>query len=128
MDMPSLIEIKNGERVAPTFSEAEMTARLTKLRAIMAGQDIDTALLTSYHNICYYGDFLFCHFGRLYALVVTQDSVTSVSANIDSPIEPFGGCRRRKGPHQGTRRLVQYRRAAGPDDHARAGTLLRDRR
>lgn len=83
MGMPRLIEIKNGERVKGAFSEAEMAARLAKLRTLMAQQGIDTAVFTSYHNICYYGDFLYCYFGRNYALVVTQDKFTSVSANID---------------------------------------------
>jgi hypothetical protein len=36
MDMPQLIEIKNGEKVKGTFSAEEMTARLAKLRAHMA--------------------------------------------------------------------------------------------
>ncbi len=83
MDMPRLIDISNGARVQPTFSEAEMAARLVRLRAFMVEQGIDVALFTSYHTICYYGDFLYCRFGRNYALVVDQDNVTSVSANID---------------------------------------------
>ena len=83
MDLPRLIEIRNGERVQPTFSEAEMSARLARLRVCMAEQGIDVALFTSYHTISYYGDFLYCQFGRNYALVVDQDNVTSVSANID---------------------------------------------
>ncbi len=83
MDMPRAIEIQNGERVEGTFSDAEMNARLESLRALMAERNIDVALFTSYHNICYYGDFLYCRFGRDYALVVTQARITSVSANID---------------------------------------------
>jgi creatinase len=83
MDMPRVIEIKNGEAVQGTFSAAEMHARLARLRALMAARGIDVALFTSYHNICYYGDFLYCRFGRDYALVVTQERITSVSANID---------------------------------------------
>ncbi len=83
MEMPRVIEIENGEAVRGTFSAAEMNARLAALRALMAARDIDVALFTSYHSICYYGDFLYCKFGRDYALVVTQDRITSVSANID---------------------------------------------
>jgi creatinase len=83
MDMPRLIEIKNGEKVRGTFSAEEMTARLAKLRAQMAQSDVEVALFTSYHNINYYGDFLYCAFGRNYALVVDQDRATSLSANID---------------------------------------------
>jgi creatinase len=83
MDMPSLIEIPNGERVTPTFSNAEMSGRLAKLRALMVDLDIDAALFTSYHNICYYSDFLYCKFGRNYGLVVDQETATLISANID---------------------------------------------
>ncbi len=83
MQMPELIEIKNGEPVKGTFSEAEMTGRLTRLRQQMAQTGIDVALFTSYHSICYYSDFLFCSFGRSYGLVVDQQRSVSISANID---------------------------------------------
>ncbi len=49
----------------------------------MATAEIDAVLFTSYHNIDYYADFLFCQFGRNYGLAVSQDRVTSISANID---------------------------------------------
>ena len=83
MDRPRVIEIENGERIRGTFSAAEMDARLAALRALLAARDIAVALFTSYHNICYYGGCLYCGFGRDYALVVTQDRITSISANID---------------------------------------------
>ena len=83
MQMPELIEIKNGEPDKGTFSAAEMTGRLTRLRQQMAQTGIDVALFTSYHSICYYSDFLFCSFGRSYALVVDQQRSVSISANID---------------------------------------------
>jgi creatinase len=83
MDMPDLIEIKNGSRVKPTFSDAEMERRLSALRREMARRRIDAALFTSYHCINYYADFLYCYFGRSYGLVVTQDKIVSISANID---------------------------------------------
>src|SRR5699024_2529567 len=41
-------------------------------------------ILTSYHNIKYYSDFLFTYFGRSYALVVTQQESITVTANIDA--------------------------------------------
>ena len=94
MDMPRGIEIANGARVPGSFSEAEMNARLGRLRALMADTGVAVALFTSYHNICYYGAFLYCKFGRDYALVVDRDRITSVSANIDGgqpPRPPFGG-------------------------------------
>jgi creatinase len=40
-------------------------------------------LLTSYHNVNYYDDFLYCAFGRPYGLVVDHERSTSVTANID---------------------------------------------
>ena len=73
----------NGERAVPTFSEAEFERRQGAIRAVMGERDIDVALFTSYHNVCYLSDFLYCRFGRRYGLVVDHDTVTSVSAGID---------------------------------------------
>ncbi len=76
-------KIENGTKAVPTFSDSEMQRRLARLRVAMAERDIDAAIFTSYHNINYYADFLHCSFGRPYALVVTQENATTVSANID---------------------------------------------
>ena len=73
----------NGEKVKPTFSAQEMMRRLQAVRKHMADNGIDAALFTSYHNINYYADFMFCYFGRRYGLVVDQDKSTSISAGID---------------------------------------------
>jgi len=81
--MDSTITIENGDRVPHTFSEGEYASRLAQLRGLMARENLDAVVFTSYHNINYYADFLFCHFGRFYAFVVTADKATSVSANID---------------------------------------------
>ncbi len=83
MDMPRLIEIDNGAPAAGTFSDNEYERRLAKLRAHMAEAGVEACLFTSYHNICYYADFLYCQFGRNYGLVVDFDKITTVSANID---------------------------------------------
>ena len=83
MERPQVIEIRNGERSQGTFSEAEMEARLARLRGQMAENGISHALFTSYHNINYYSDFLYCAFGRPYGLVVSEAEATSISANID---------------------------------------------
>ncbi|MCE9664956.1 M24 family metallopeptidase [Halomonas sp. M5N1S17] len=83
MQLPSMIEIPNGEKVVPTFSDAEMQGRLARLRKTMAANDIDAVVMTSYHNINYFSDFVYCKFGRDYGLVVTQDRFTTVTANID---------------------------------------------
>jgi creatinase len=81
--MPRTVEWQNGDKVGGTFSAAEMDRRQGALRRQMTDAGVDACLLTSYHNICYYADFLYCQFGRKYALVVTHDEVTSVSAAID---------------------------------------------
>lgn len=78
-----LLNIPNGEAVLPTFSKEEMQRRTDALRDYMAEHDIEAALFSSYHNINYYADFLYCHFGRFYGLVITQDEHTTISANID---------------------------------------------
>lgn len=83
MQMPPTVLIPNGEKVRPTFSKEEMSGRLAKLRRYMAENDLQAVLFTSYHNINYYSDFVYCRFGRDYGLVVTQDSYTTVTANID---------------------------------------------
>lgn len=83
MDMPQTLMIPNGDKVRPTFSDTEMQSRLAKLRAYMAENSVDAVLFTSYHNINYYSDFVYCRFGRDYGLVVTQDKFTTITANID---------------------------------------------
>ena len=83
MAMPSLINIDNGERVRHSFSDSEYARRIGALRAMMARTGVDSVLFTSYHNINYYSDFLYCSFGRFYGLVVTQDKVVIIAANID---------------------------------------------
>ena len=84
MNLERLKDIPNGEKVVPTFSAIEMESRLTALRKQMADYGLGAVVFTSYHNINYYSDFLYTAFGRPYALVVTLDSATTVSANIDA--------------------------------------------
>ena len=84
MNLERLKEIPNGDKVTPTFTAAEMENRLTTLRKQMADDGLAAAVFTSYHNINYYSDFLYTAFGRPYALVVTPESATTVSANIDA--------------------------------------------
>ena len=83
MQMPQTLPIPNGDKVRPTFSKEELNSRLAKLRRYMAENDLQAVLFTSYHNINYFSDFVYCRFGRDYGLVVTQDSYTTVTANID---------------------------------------------
>jgi creatinase len=79
-----LQNMHNGEKAVPTFSAAEMSRRQDGLRKILVELKLDGAILTSYHNICYFSDFLFCYFGRRYAFVVTAEKAVSVSAGIDA--------------------------------------------
>src|ERR671921_1812871 len=76
--------LKNGEKVTLTFSDAEFERRLAGLRRIMAEKDLDAVVLTSYHSIKYYSDFLFTTFGRPYGMVVTKDDTVTITANIDA--------------------------------------------
>jgi creatinase len=79
-----LQKMHNGEKAVPTFSAAEMTRRQDGLRRILEDLKLDAAVLTSYHNICYFSDFMYCYFGRRYAFVVTAEKALSVTAGIDA--------------------------------------------
>ncbi len=83
MNMPRTKLIPNGNNIDHTFSDAEYICRQTCLRKHMAANNIDAVIFTSIHCINYYSDFLYCSFGRPYALVLTHDKATTVSANID---------------------------------------------
>jgi creatinase len=83
-ELQRLQTMHNGQKTVPTFSAAEMTRRQDGLRAILADLQLDAAILTSYHGINYYSDFLYCSFGRRFAFVVTETRATSVSAGIDA--------------------------------------------
>ena len=80
---PDYFTCHNGEKATLPFSDHEYERRLRKLRELMAQRDVSATLLTSMHNVAYYSGFLYCSFGRPYACVVTQESIITVSANID---------------------------------------------
>ena len=75
--------VGNGKKAKGTFSDAEMRRRLDDIRKYMAANKIDAALFTSYHNINYYADFMYCQFGRRYGFFVDHQHATSISAGID---------------------------------------------
>lgn len=81
---PDAFRFHNGEKAKLPFTIKEYERRLARLRRIMARLDLPAVLLTSMHNIAYYSGFLYCSFGRPYACVVTPDTCTTVSANIDA--------------------------------------------
>ncbi|ASV88542.1 creatinase (plasmid) [Ochrobactrum quorumnocens] len=61
-----------------------MNRRQNGLRTILQELRLDAGLLTSYHNICYFADYLYCSFARRYAFVVTDNIAVSVSAGVDA--------------------------------------------
>lgn len=83
-ELARLKTLHNGSKQPLTFSDAEFERRLSGLRQIMATKSLDAVILTSYHGIKYYSDFLYTTFGRNYALVVTHENSTTVTANIDA--------------------------------------------
>ncbi len=83
-ELERLKVLHNGEKQPLTFSDAEFERRLAGLRRIMSEKELDAVVLTSYHGIKYYSDFLFTYFGRSYAMVVTHDDTVTVTANIDA--------------------------------------------
>ena len=76
-------ELKNGEKAILPFSDDEFENRLSRLRKVIAKRGIDFIVFTSMQNIAYYSGFLYCSFGRPYALIVSNDKNITVSANID---------------------------------------------
>ncbi|MEJ8562105.1 aminopeptidase P family protein [Yoonia sp. GPGPB17] len=83
MDRPQQYRFHQGEKTLP-FADAEYDARLSKLRTAMAAEGVDACVFTSMHNVAYYSGFLYCAFGRPYALVVTPGESVTVSAGIDA--------------------------------------------
>jgi len=83
MDRPGFYRFHQGNRSLP-FAGAEYDARLAGLRAAMAADGIEACVFTSMHNIAYYSGFLYCAFGRPYALVVTDTDCVTISAGIDA--------------------------------------------
>jgi creatinase len=82
-ELQNVITIHNGDKAPRVFSDAEIEGRLARLRSHMAEIGIEAVLFTSYHNINYFNDFVYCSFGRPYGLVVTADKSVAVVANID---------------------------------------------
>jgi creatinase len=57
----------------------------------MAQSGLDAVVFTSMHNVAYYSGFLYCAFGRPYALVVTMTQSVTISAGIDAA-QPWRRC------------------------------------
>lgn len=91
MQRPEFFRFHNGEKAILPFSQAEYDARLMGLRAIMDAQGLDAVVLSSMHSVAYYSGFLYCAFGRPYALVVTASEAVVISAGIDAG-QPWRRC------------------------------------
>ncbi|MBN9886182.1 aminopeptidase P family protein [Salipiger abyssi] len=90
MDRPAFYRFHQGQRVLP-FAPEEYDTRLAGLRALMDEAGVAACVLTSMHNIAYYSGFLYCSFGRPYALVVTETESVTISAGIDAA-QPWRRC------------------------------------
>ncbi|MHA7867441.1 MAG: M24 family metallopeptidase [Salipiger thiooxidans] len=90
MDRPEFYRFHQGDRVLP-FEAQEYDTRLAGLRASMDEAGVAACVLTSMHNIAYYSGFLYCSFGRPYALVVTETESVTISAGIDAG-QPWRRC------------------------------------
>jgi creatinase len=88
---PQFFTFENGDKARLPFTDGEYQRRLTALRQHMADNGVDAVVLTSMHNVAYYTGFLYCAFGRQYAAVVTEEGVTTLSANIDAG-QPWRRC------------------------------------
>jgi creatinase len=84
MERPDFFTLKNGEKAKLPFTDQEYQSRLTNLRTVMSKNNLDMIILTSMHNIAYYTGFIYCSFGRPYGCVVTDNKISTISANIDA--------------------------------------------
>ncbi len=84
-DLEALRTLKfdNGQNQPLLFTKGEYESRLDKIRKHMSEENLSACIFTSYHNIAYFTNFLFCGFGRPYAHVVTPESNVTISALVD---------------------------------------------
>ena len=91
MDRPAFYRFHNGPKAALPFAPEEYEARLSGLRDRMTRMGLEVCVLTSMHNVAYYSGFLYCAFGRPYAVVVTPTDSVTISAGIDAG-QPWRRC------------------------------------
>ena len=84
MERPDFFELKNGEKVKLPFTDKEYNDRVSKLRSVMDQNGLDMVILTSMHNVAYYTGFIYCSFGRPYGCIITNNKISTISANIDA--------------------------------------------
>ena len=61
------------------FSSNEMDRRLKRIRSHMEQEGIDACVFTSYYNMYYFSDFLYCSMGRQYGLIITDEKAITVT-------------------------------------------------
>ncbi|MFT7592822.1 MAG: creatinase [Paracoccaceae bacterium] len=88
---PEFYRFHNGQKAPLPFATSEYEARIAELRDRMETTGATAAVFTSMHNIAYYSGFLYCSFGRPYALVVTATDCVTISAGIDAG-QPWRRC------------------------------------
>ncbi len=91
IERPAHYRFHNGEKAPLPFPALEYETRLRDLRKAMKEAGVQAAVLTSMHNVAYYSGFLYCSFGRPYALVVTESDNVTISAGIDGG-QPWRRC------------------------------------
>ena len=69
------------------FSSNEMDRRLNRIRSHMEQEGIDACVFTSYYNVYYFSDFLYCSMGRQYCLIVTDETTITITPCKYVPIE-----------------------------------------
>jgi creatinase len=84
MERSDFFTLKNGEKAKLPFTEKEYQRRLNNLRTIMSQKNLEMVILTSMHNIAYYTGFIYCSFGRPYGCIITDNKISTISANIDA--------------------------------------------
>jgi creatinase len=82
-DLQNLLTWHNREKAYSPFSDTEMARRQNAMRTHLAEAEFDACVFTSYHNICYFSGFMYCAFGRRFAMVLTADDATTITPAID---------------------------------------------
>jgi len=90
-ERPQFYRFHNGDKAPLPFSAEEYDTRLMGLRSAMDATGAEVVVLTSMQNVAYYSGFLYCSFGRPYALVVTASDAVTISAGIDAG-QPWRRC------------------------------------
>ena len=84
MERPDFFTLHNGDKAKLPFTDKEYQNRVNGLREAMSKNNLNMIILTSMHNIAYYTGFIYCSFGRPYGCIVTENKISTISANIDA--------------------------------------------